>query len=419
MGRAALLSLLLAGGCDIVVGIKPVREPPGDAAPADVMSDAGPTPCNLISMLGDDFNDNDLDVLWPGHSGTVNESNGVVTLDASATTYAQLSANRYFDFRNGFVSALIDSPSTFDGSSEINMYLQAPKKNYMLRITRRMNGFTFFRQENGQDNVIGTKPYDPVTDRYWKIANNGGVAEFSFSPNGTNYTIAASVPGLPYIDFMTPTFTAYRSATPLVATIDDVNGGTASGIACPARSLADNFDDGTLDEKWTARSQVLGAGTLSEQGGYADLSFPMLSQVILESPSFVDLRDDQFVIEVPQNVSTSSINTFSMQVSNVSGGRIELSITGTEMRGWQYTPTQMPHGTGTFVPGTHRWFRFRSKDNFIYWETSADGVDWGATPFGSTNDFPGLDRVDILVAVAANGGTSGDVHVDNWNLPPP
>jgi len=414
----ALVSLLLAGGCDVVVGIKPVAQPMTDAAPQfDGMPDAAPPPpCGLMSMLADDFNDNDLFELWPGNSQAT-ENNGVVTFDAAATTYAQLSASRFFDFRNGSVSAKFDSPSTFDASSELNMILDSRKRNFGLRIRRGLSGFTFYRKENGQESVIATKPFS-TNDKYWKIANNGGVAEFSFSPDGVSYTNAATYPGLTYIDFMSPTFTAYRSATPLIATLDDVNGGTPAGSACPVHTLKDDFEGTTLDEQWV-RSHTNNTGTITVSNGYADLAFPTsTSDAILQGPTFFDLRDDQFVIEVPQNVATTTTNTFSIEVHNVAGDRIEFFISGTEIRAWQYTNGQILHGSGTFVPGTHVWFRFRSSGNFVYWETSADGTNWGS-PFGSTNDFPGLDRVELLVAVAANNGTAGAVHLDHWNIPPP
>src|SRR5258706_10800096 len=97
-----LIVVLLCPACDVLLGLNSVPDAqPIDTPPEPDAPDAGVVdPCSLMSMLADDFEDNDLSVLWTVRTATT-ESGGHAVLDLTSPTFAQLATQRYYDLLGG------------------------------------------------------------------------------------------------------------------------------------------------------------------------------------------------------------------------------------------------------------------------------------------------------------------------------
>jgi hypothetical protein len=183
----------------------------------------------------------------------------------------------------------------------------------------------------------------------------------------------------------------------------------------PDISLPDNFNDNSIDGKWSV--DLDGGGTVAETGGKIVIT-PAASTTGYESLGSVnsyDFTDSSIFVQVKQVCSGADVSTELNLYKQDWSDDIAMYVQNGEL---YYGTWGNGFGSVTYDANVHKWWRIREYDGNIYWEYSTDGIFWTilehyATPFDVTNNPIGISCVENT-AVASPGAA----WFDNFNIVP-
>ena len=185
-------------------------------------------------------------------------------------------------------------------------------------------------------------------------------------------------------------------------------------------TLTDNFNDNSIDTgKWTSslfteRNQRL---EVSASGDEAE--FRSANSFTLEASAFLFEYDhDGLAVESGNQITTMRLyapgqeNEAGWLVATNSGNTLNAFVTEagveTVLAGTTYNST------------THRWLRIREDSGTIYWDYSADGLNWSNLTSRSVSGFD-TDSLKSMRFYFYTLNESGNTHInwiDNFNNPP-
>jgi len=418
--------VVVCAGCDHLFDIHSIDIPNTDAVVAsDVVppSDGQNTGhCSAMTMLADDFTIDDLATMWP-QTTTLGSNQIAVTggrleiRNLTAGSYATLDAGLFYDLREtSFAAAITD-----DGAVDDNDFVQlemVSSTGYDLKIVRTNQ--TVQVTETPATNVpkqLATFPYVANAMKYFRVAELGGTMTVDTSPDAISYTPQATIPDPENWAFARPSIQTHRgtSSPQYTAYVDDVNGGTPSGSACPIAQLRDDFSAPALGSQW-ANSEAYG-GSLTVHDGIADLASDGAGTIALGSSTVYDLRGDVVFVEVPAIAASAMANSVELRVTTATGDKLQwFQSQGT------LTSAAVANGASTssvllYSPTAMRWWKIGFTNGTLGWATSADGLTW-QNAAAQPPSLSGLDRVDVRFIVTSNTGVASDTHVDNVNVHP-
>lgn len=203
---------------------------------------------------------------------------------------------------------------------------------------------------------------------------------------------------------------------------DGASGGDGGGpdasvtARCGTISLLDDdFEDSVTGVQWwkwadsgvvvnETGGQVvaqIAAGTADAWGGYT-------------SSALYDLTDGTIETTVAQVGGRYTI----LELRSFDGPRAQLLVEdGTSLLAGVYsTGNDGVRATATYVPSTHRHWRFREHNGWLYWETSPDGNGWTEL-HSETLPFP-PDHVHGIVSGGGQLAAAGEAQFDHVNPDP-
>lgn len=426
--RSLALVLLACTGCDLLFDIHKIELTPDaravDAAPDRDANMAG-GPCSPMSMLADDFSNDDLKIVWPQTaalaSNQIAVSNGRLLMsNLSSNSFATLDPGRYYDLRGSYFSASITDDNMLDSGDYVLLQLDSEIAGYGVLISHDNTTMTINELTPSQPPVaLVSFAYVPAKHAYLRAGVIGGALVVETSGDGAQWSGAAQIPNATGFTFVHPWIQTHRGSSSPAFTVfvDDVNGGTPSGVACSITQLRDDFSGAALGPAW-ARSPHTG-GALAVTGGVADVTTTGSgSLVVLGASTVYDVRDSAFSVEIPVVIANASQNTVAMSVTTGTGDKITIS----ETNGIVTTAVTLVNTGGQmasvapFDPVAMRWWRIQNSAGDTGWAFSPDGVTWTALPLKV--QVGGMDRSDVGFAVLSTSGTAGDTQFDNVNVHP-
>jgi hypothetical protein len=422
--RSFALVLLACTGCDLLFDIHSIPVVAGDGGGDSRNNDAdlGPPHCSPITMLADDFHVDDLSTMWPGTttlSANVIEVSGGQALieNYSADSYATLDAGRYFDLREHYLSVRITDNGAMDMADFVSLGLDSEVAGFAATFTRNNATMTFTEFTPTRELPIVSFTYDANDDEYLRVGVIGGALVFETSPNAVSWTRQATITDGSGFTFVHPSIQAHRgiSSPEFTVYVDDVDGGTPSGAACPIARLHDDFSGALLGEEW-ARSEMYG-GTLTLVGGIVDAQTTGVASKVSLGPSTVyDLSNGAISVEIPQIIADATDNRVTLMVVSGIGDSTEMTENnGTLSANAQLSTSSAPMVLLPYDPVQMRWWRIANRPAGMTWEVSPDGASWMAldAPF----PMGGIDRCDISIVVESASGVVGHTQFDNVDLP--
>ena len=196
------------------------------------------------------------------------------------------------------------------------------------------------------------------------------------------------------------------------ATLENANGATATGAACPIVELADDFSMGL--DKW-ARMFATG-GSVAIVNSAAHLSFAGDSSADtmgLVASTVYDVRQSALTLEIPQMVDVATMQTFTVLAqSRLSKTTVEFVQTGgmltsSVIRGGAQTNVS----TNAYDPLQMRWWRLHATMTSMSWEVSPDRNAW--TQLAEVTAIDGLDNMDIEITAGGMSTVPNEAIVDN------
>jgi hypothetical protein len=395
----------------------------GDDAPVDGSTSGQ---CSPMSMLADDFADNDLTVMWPLIAGTPApyEQNGVAKLQMSTgDSYSSIKSFYFYDLRGDSFTVAVTDDGNFAGNDSIEVALFGTTPGYGLSVLRSGMSLHVRRIENSMTMETNVVVYDVAKHKYLRFANQGATTTLQASGDGASWSTLATYSNLPYVGFMRAVIQAYRDpgAPTYTVSIDDVNGGTPHGAACKVSQLKDTFDGVSLDLASWGRSSANG-GSLTVSGGTAQLSFPAntATNVYMGATTVYDLREDSLVFQMPQTLApavTDAQNFFARVHATTTGDEANFRVT-TDSSSQVYADRINQSGQATFpvlYSPANQWWRIRSSAGTVYWDLAATPTSW--TTIATAGDLAGLDRVGIDFEIYGTAMLPAHVTLDNVGTP--
>jgi len=425
--RSLALVLCLCTGCDLLFDIHHIGFAPDGQTGSDGGSGSdgglGPGGCSPITMLADDFTNNDLTTMWPQSSvlgsNVIDVSGGQALIEnVTAGSYATLDPGRYYDLRDHYFSARITDNATVDANDYIALNIDSEIAGYGATFIRNATTMTFEEVvPGGAPTKVVAFTYDPIEHAYLRVGVIGGALVFETSQNAITWSRQATVVDGSGFTYVHPFIQTHQGASSPQFTVyvDEVDGGTPTGAACAIARLHDDFSGAKLGDQW-ARSEMYN-GTLALAGGVVHATTTGSNSLVSLGPSTVyDLQNGAISVEIPEVIANGSNNRVSLSVIGGTGDRTAM----TENAGMLSANAQISSGSAQIInvpfdPVAMRWWRIANQAAGMTWEVSPDGMHW--TVLSAPFPMSGIDRCDIAIAVESSSGTPGEAQFDNVDSP--
>jgi hypothetical protein len=423
MFRWVVVSCLALAGCDLVFELNdPIPDDAGVDAPGGELPPL-PAGCSPMSLLADDFQDNDLHPWWtkddPDNKVVVP---GLLVMDLTTAGNARVESRAFFDLREQSFTVRYQQTGGIIDQDLVAVELRSEIAGR--KVTFEIDGQFLHarRYEGGTQFAVSSTNYDPSTLRFLRISNTSDATRWEYSSDGKDYERLGDVSSLP-LSFVRPVFSA--SGEGYVVELDDVNAPGGSGQACPADALVDDFNSGMVRPEWANQVQIGCTlevvngelvGTFTDMGGNACL---------LGTSTLFDLRDHPFTVQVPRalldggSTQTASIEVTPLDTfgpSSPDGQHARFVINGGQLRA-ENTAQAAPYASTSYDSTTPIWLRIVHADGQLRWQISPDGITF--EDFAMTTDFNllSMDRVLIRLGISLGGETPGVAVFDNVNVP--
>lgn len=188
-----------------------------------------------------------------------------------------------------------------------------------------------------------------------------------------------------------------------------------------AETLTDNFDDNSIDAKWTTSDS--GSSVTSETNSQIEMALPSSATsadyASLRSVDTYDLTSSYAYVKITQAVSdtTAANQTLTLYIDATHYVRWVIE-SGTIYAQWRDGGGNTTVFSDTFDISTHTWWRISESAGDISWDTSADGDNW--TNRGSyTTGLAITSMYAYLEAYTYQNETNpGTAIFDNFNVVP-
>lgn len=188
-------------------------------------------------------------------------------------------------------------------------------------------------------------------------------------------------------------------------------------------TLIDNFDDNSLDtglwDNWGGAKVKEQNGRIETTGGTANGDYFGMDSVntynFTNSAVFIEMIDPGLShanrVTTPIEIHRNANNAYYWEFNNGS------------MQAWKvHTGTYDTIGSAlTYNNTTHRWFRLRNAGSTVYYDYSADGVNWVNHTSVSTSGTGAITAMGITTCMLGNEGavpTNSVAYFDNLNFVP-
>jgi hypothetical protein len=367
----------------------PPAPPPDAAGAVDAERDAGTPatagPCGKTTLAADDFNDGVRAPMWSASfetTATLAEAGGeaVVRLTGMAGEFAGFKTLSAYDLTGTGVQVEVTRvPRAGAASAAASMYVELDVDN-KVQIAER-GGFLYFeRWAAGAFATTKGPAYDPVQHRWWRIRESAGTVSLETSPDARAWTLGLGIATPPYataVHVVLAGGTGQTESSPGEVHFDNLNGGVAAGVWCPAAALTADFAAGLPSPEWHGYS-VGGATFAASQGALVLAPVPSATS----SASFLaqrgrDLTGAWFAVEVLETTNPRTTASTWLQAADERGARATI----TEQNGRLHFSDIGPGSTTelasvAYDPAVHRWWRLREQQGMLFWETSPNGSAW-------------------------------------------
>jgi hypothetical protein len=154
----------------------------------------------------------------------------------------------------------------------------------------------------------------------------------------------------------------------------EIDGGEAAARCGTISLLQDDFASG-FGDRWFPWDDPPGA-TMSSSAGAAVVTFAAGSEdrwAGIDSSALFELRGGELDVEVAQ---VGGINTV-VEIRGANDEKAQMVIDAGLLTAAVYdTPGQGARNAIPYVPADHRYWRLRGDEDTLYWEYSADRVEW-------------------------------------------
>jgi len=280
-------------------------------ARADASADAALARCGHLSAMQDDFERGQLP-FWDPYAETgaaLTQQDGLLEVaTAAGADGAQRYAGRYSwfeaDLRDDALAIEVVGLDLPIRGAEAYLQLVHDGSN-ALAVGYANGNLVGLDRANGRSETT-TLPFEAATHRWWRIAEHAGSIDFSFSNDGSNWSVffltpTASHLARGYINVGAGTFAANAAISGLVQ-FDNLNfdPGRQPEPWCPASSLHDDFADGVAGIAWTiTRSSATNCSVTWSHGlVQAEMQAASDNWCGIVSRSAYDLEQDAASIEV-------------------------------------------------------------------------------------------------------------------------
>lgn len=409
------------GGADAPVAVV-------DGAPGDAGADGGgpELTCSALAMLADDFDDGMFGHQWSRSYGTVTsrlEQNGMAEFPVEPQTWSAYGSSYDYDLTGGVAAVrVVDvgvGPAiyTFLG---VQQSISGPDP--VARIIHYEGEIYAETKIDGVSDAYGTKlTYDPALHRFWRIRESAGTLYWQVSADGVDWTDLASRElwfdaRYVQVHFGLGTDTTAPPAT--TARFDDLNGGVATGEACPASSVTDDFGDPAATQvEFSSWSSGQCTSAIDTGAATIDLSGTAYGECSWTTRRGLDLTGGHASIEVEEGPAATSEYAY-LGIERPNRDRVQIITwegslyASTRINGEVTNAFQVPYD-----PALHRYWRLGVAGGRLYAEVSAAGVSWESTDMGTP--FP-LDEIQVYfgAGVAAATGQPASARFDDFNILP-
>jgi hypothetical protein len=399
MTRVAILVAL--AGCQGVFGVLGVTALDAPPPPVDAAPFSGP--CSRITMLADPLTSPTFSQLMftsgiPAANVPLLQS-GSVLMQMTAEGQSSIASQFFYDVRGEVFTIAVDESSLGAGDAWV-VALASQHALVTVQFVRSGTDLVALRT-SGAPFELGRVTYDPTHHRFLRFREANGTIFWETSGDGATFATIVSF-AVDFITFVQPAVIATRNtgAPAFSITVSNLNGGTPSGVACPATWLRDDFSGATLGDPW-ARSQMMQATILlTSSTEVSTLTSTAAGFAILQPSTIYALASSQISLEIPWMIDTTTSQAlFQVVVFTIDGPAVALRQQQGELVAAKssdaFASTNITVNQAPYDPAAHRWWRYRHDGTLLYWETSPDGVTYST--FGVANDITGLDRITLQV----------------------
>ena len=364
-------------------------------------------------MLADDF-ESAAFLSWPSHAG-LDVKEGRAVFDAAAP-YASLRSGYYYDLRDSAltIDPVVNGP--LGPQDWVSLALYAADDRYVEWILVERTLIARVWDLGGKSDLIQV-PYDPVLHASWRIVEDRGTLRFEAGPIGGPYAMLASVQSPAWVGYMKAHVSVLREAGSLFeVALDSVNGGISVGAPCLVQYLKDDFSTASLGDQWKRSASEFGAITVMDEALVVTPEPSQMGEMYVRASAMQDLREGRVFVEIPEMVDTQADTQYlQLTVFTLDNKYVNLIQRKGALR-WT-TTGDVQVGFVPYSPTEHRWWQIREEAGTVYWETSADGVDFQL--LGSMGGVEGLDRVGIELSLRTFAAPApGRAVIDNVNRSP-
>lgn len=337
------------------------------------------------------------------------QTGGEVVIALPATTlassqYGGFQSVLHFDVHGARVAVEVPQTVATTTNAETDIQLVSVEDD-TVSITEEAGELQAAKYVGGMTTVLGMTPYDAATQQWWALREDAGTLYFETSPDGVTYTAFQSMPTPSFASLVAFIVEAGSYQTEMnagAAHFDNVNHGTRSGQFCPAGTLRDDFNSGTVGDEWGA-SYISGNCSYGESSGHVTFSLTAAAaeECVLRSATAFDLSNDAVFTEVVSATGLAQTYTI-LRAAIPSGDAVEVAINGTSLQcGELIGGTYMTTCSLPYDAVAHRFLRLRGSDGMLAWETSPDGTTW--TTRGTAVPPIPLDAVWLSVGAGTTG----------------
>lgn len=342
--------------------------------------------CGGVGALAETFDDGFIDArFWTDEGGAVVERDGelVFTLPTGAEGCgaAYMGSEIAYDLTGraiGFeLRAFPQPPDTVD----FHMWLRGGS-GYSLHITINAENVSFGKTINEETQTLASQRYDAAQHRFFRIREADGSVYWEVSGDGQEWIerAKADVASLFDVRYLSLELagTGEGATAPAEVRIDNLAGSDAESM-CAMNTFSDDFEDGVRSNAWTVPGCLEGCAMTESNGELAFLHDVATSSACsYTTASAYDLHANAASIELTAPPDPASDGSLVFQLTRNSTNFLQFRIKHGEL----YCVQALDGDCGVdlaytqFSPVDHRWLRFREADGTIYYETSADGIDW-------------------------------------------
>ncbi|HEX7242888.1 MAG TPA: hypothetical protein VF263_21555, partial [Longimicrobiaceae bacterium] len=190
-----------------------------------------------------------------------------------------------------------------------------------------------------------------------------------------------------------------------------------------AHTLVDNFNDNSTDTaKWIAQFDPAPVGErIREVNQRVEIRPPSGASGLGKylSATTYDLTNSEFSVEIVRPLSPDPLTQMYLRAEIDSGNRITTLISEGSVIAYQAVGGAVTElARVRHDPAVHRWLRLRHSAGVLYWEYSADGMDWRVL----YSKAPPISLTAVTLQFGAGVGGSGIASpgvavYDNFNVP--